>query len=135
MQLKQTLTTLLPLAADPSSVHEVYRLLASVPFYTETATEQSLKNCTDYGDGDNLLVLTKPRVLYLEDAKRLGSRPLVIPEGTVAQVSGDLVRWQHPFSAWEWFTLMCASLLNMGGGANGECVLSDGVRKPLVMAM
>ncbi|KAL5487078.1 hypothetical protein EMCRGX_G019637 [Ephydatia muelleri] len=125
MQLKQTLTTLLPLAADPSSVHEVYRLLASVPFYTETATEQSLKNCTDYGEGDNLLVLTKPRVLYLEDAKRLGSRPLVIPEGTVAQVSGDLVRWQHPFSAWEWFTLMCASLLNMGGGANDPSFTSS----------
>ena len=131
MQLKQTLATLLPLAADPSSVHEVYQLLAAIPFYTEPATEQSLKNCVDCEDCEALLVLTKPRVLYHEEAKRLGCRPMVIPEGTVAQVCGDLMRWQHAFSAWEWFTLMCANLLGTGGGADGECVLGDGVREPL----
>ena len=123
MGLKQTLTTLLPLTADPSSAHEVHRLLGAVPFYTEPATGQSLKNCTGYGDSENLQVLTKPRVLYSEEAKRIGCRPLVIPKGTVAEVTGDLVRWEHTSSAWDWFMLMCANLLSTAGAADGEGVV------------
>lgn len=123
MGLKQTLTTLLPLTADPNSAHEVYQLLAAVPFYTEQASVHSLKDCTDVEDSENLQVLTKSRVLCREDSNKFGCRPLVMPKGTVGEVMGDVIRWEHTFSAWEWFILMCANLLSTAGAADGEWVV------------